>query len=215
MSIRKIPAVLMFVVLCLTAFPVSVFAAGNVEVKIPVSVELSGETPSPEETYTVVLQSVDGAPMPSESTLKIKGSDTAAFPAISYSTPGIYCYTVTQQAGSHERGHYDETVYYVKVTVTNAKSDGLEAVVTVHTDAQMTSAKQDITFTNTYDVAKTPSKPPSKPDQPKKVTTIMPKTGDNTNLALSICLLCVSGCGVFLIAGANYRRRHEEKIDKA
>lgn len=208
MSIRKIPAVLMFVVLCLTAFPVSVFADGIVEVKIPVSVELSGKAPSPEETYTVVLQSVDGAPMPSESTLKIKGSGTAAFPAISYSTPGIYCYTVTQQAGSHERGYYDETVYYVKVTVTNAKSHGLEAVVTVHTDAQMTSEKQDVTFTNTFDVPKTPSKPPVKPDQPKKVTT-MPKTGDNTNLALLIGLLCVSGCGVFLITGANYRRRHD------
>ncbi|HIU77335.1 MAG TPA: LPXTG cell wall anchor domain-containing protein [Candidatus Pelethocola excrementipullorum] len=200
-SIRKIPAVLLLVILCLTVFPISALAAEVTEVKIPVSVELSGKTPSPEETYTVVLQSVDGAPMPSESTLKIKGSGTAAFPAISYSTPGIYCYTVTQQAGSHERGQYDETVYYVKVAVTNAKSDGLEAVVTVHTDAQMTSAKQDVTFTNTFDVPKTPSKPLSKPDQPKKVT-IMPKTGDNTNLALLIGLLCVSGCGVFLITGA-------------
>ena len=84
-SIRKIPAVFLLVVLCLTAFPVSAFAADAVNVAIPVSVELSGETPSPEETYTVVLQAVDDAPMPAENTLEITGEGTAAFPAITYS----------------------------------------------------------------------------------------------------------------------------------
>ena len=69
-SIRKIPAAVLLLVLCLTVFPLSAFAADtSVGVAIPVSVELSGETPSPEETYTFVLQAVDNAPMPEESTL--------------------------------------------------------------------------------------------------------------------------------------------------
>ena len=49
-NIRKFPAVLLLAVLCLTVFPISAMAAGVAEVKIPVSVELSGEKPSPDET---------------------------------------------------------------------------------------------------------------------------------------------------------------------
>ena len=79
-------------------FPLSALAAEPVRVEIPVSVELSGEAPSPEETYTVVLQAVDNAPMPENNTLTITGAGTASFSAISYSTPGLYSYTVAQQA---------------------------------------------------------------------------------------------------------------------
>ena len=79
---------------------------------------------------------------------------------MSYSVPGVYCYTVSQQPGSLKKGHYDSTVYYVKVTVTNGDSGELEAVVAAHTDAQMVSEKQDITFVNTYDPADTPTPTP-------------------------------------------------------
>ena len=225
-NIRRIPAVLLLVVLCLAVFPISAFAAGTMEVKIPVSIELSGETPSPEETYTVVLQAVDDAPMPSESTLKIQGSGMAVFPAIRYSTPGIYCYTVAQQIGDHERGHYDETVYYVKVTVTNAKFGGLEAVVAAHTDEQMVSPKQDIVFSNTYDTVKnpsdsddpgsdTPNSDEPKTDDPKadsskpgsNTTISKPKTGDSTNIVLFMSLFFVSGGILFLLVGADNRKK--------
>ena len=68
-NIRKFPAVLLLAVLCLTVFPISAMAAGVAEVKIPVSVELSGEKPSPDETYTIILQGEDEAPMPEENIL--------------------------------------------------------------------------------------------------------------------------------------------------
>lgn len=70
-NIRKFPAVLLLAVLCLTVFPISAMAAGVAEVKIPVSVELSGEKPSPDETYTIILQGEDEAPMPEENTITI------------------------------------------------------------------------------------------------------------------------------------------------
>ncbi len=230
-SIRKIPAVILLVVLCLTIFPISAFAAEVVEVQIPVRIELSGETPSPEETYTVVLQAADDAPMPAESTLKITGEGTAAFSAVTYTAPGSYCYMVTQKAGNHERGHYDEKVYYVRVTVTNGESGGLEAVVAAHTDPQMVSAKEDLVFENTYDPLPTPT-PTLKPtvssstkpgtiytgsgsnyksgttSSPKSTSSTQPvKTGDETNLALWICLCCVAGGGAFLIFAGGHRRR--------
>ena len=161
-KIKKTAAAFLFALLCLTVFPASVSAADSAErtasVAIPVSVNLSGEVPSPAETYTVTMQAAEeGTPRPSENTLTITGVGTAAFPAVTYTQPGIYCYTVTQQAGSHARGHYDNTVYYVRISVTNGENGGLEAVAAVHTDAQMISVKQELTFTNTYDPVPQPS----------------------------------------------------------
>ena len=218
-NIRKFPAVLLLAVLCLTVFPISAMAAGVAEVKIPVSVELSGEKPSPDENI-----------------LTVTGAGKAEFPAVSYSVPGVYCYTVSQQPGSLKKGHYDSTVYYVKVTVTNGDSGELEAVVAAHTDAQMVSEKQDITFVNTYDPADTPTPTPSPAYTPTStpatpVTTTpdktgsnptasgtssshvksMPKTGDNTNIGKWIAVICVSGCAVLLIIGF---ARKKQKTDK-
>ena len=154
-KIRKFPAVLLLAVLCLTVFPIPALAAGVAEVKIPVSVELSGEKPSPDEDYTITIEGRDGAPMPWKSSLTIKGAGKEAFPAIRYSAPGIYCYTITQEPGKQTRGHYDNTVYYVKVSITNGKNGNLEAEVAAHTDAQMVSEKQYIFFKNTYDAVNT------------------------------------------------------------
>ncbi len=174
-KIRKITAAFLLALLCLTAVPAAAFAAETaentglaVDVAIPVSVELSGEAPSPAESFVLTLQALDNAPLPAEHTLTITGAGTASFPAITYTAPGIYYYTVTQQAGSHARGHYDSAVYYVRVSVTNAENGGLEAVVAAHTDAQMVSAKRDITFTNTYDpvpaaTTEQPSNPATQP----------------------------------------------------
>lgn len=121
------------------------------EVKIPVTVELTGEAPYSEETYTIVLEAVDGAPMPSESMLQITGDGTAEFSAITYSVPGVYEYTVTQQTGNNALGHYDATVYHVKVTVTNTQDgSGLSSTVVAYKNDD-TSKTDTIRFTNTYD----------------------------------------------------------------
>ena len=50
---------LLLLVLCLTVSPISAYAAGMVGVAIPVSVNRTGDAPSPEETYTFVLQAVE------------------------------------------------------------------------------------------------------------------------------------------------------------
>ena len=102
-NIRKFPAVLLLAVLCLTVFPISAMAAGVAEVKIPVSVELSGEKPSPDETYTIILQGEDEAPMPEENTITITGAGKAEFPAVEYAVPGVYTYSVSQQPGKLEK----------------------------------------------------------------------------------------------------------------
>lgn len=217
-NIRKIPAVLLLAVLCLAVFPFSASAAGVAEVRIPVTIQTSGETPSPEEDYTVELKAVDDAPMPSESVLKITGEGTDSFPAIQYTTPGVYCYVITQQAGSHARGHYDATVYYVRVSVTNAENGNLETVVAAHTDSEMTNAKRDITFTNVYDPIKrtteatTGKKKETKKGNKKttKKSKNKAKTGDNSNVALFTVLLLASATGLLIIAVSRCRKRYRK-----
>lgn len=183
------------------------------EVKIPVSVELSGEKPSPDEDYTMTLEGRDGAPMPEKSSLTIKGAGKEAFPAISYSVPGIYCYTVTQQPGKQAEGHYDSTVYYVKVSITNGKNGNLEAVVAAHTDAQMVSKKQEISFKNTYDAVKKPTPTPTPKPTPSSSSTpsSTPRTGDNTNFGLWIGLIAVSAGAVLVLFYVG--RKKKKKTD--
>lgn len=215
---------LLLVVLCLAVFPISTFAADAVQVQIPVSIQTSGETPSPEENYTVELQAVDDAPMPSENVLEISGSGKAFFSPIQYTTPGIYYYTITQQSGTHKRGHYDQTVYYVKVSVTNGENGNLETVIAAHTDADMTDAKCDITFTNYYKPIKktsegttetiptTKRKPETKPGNKTSIkkSKNKVKTGDNSNATLFAILLLVSGTGLLIIAISRYREKYHK-----
>lgn len=80
---------LLLAVLCLAVFPISTFAADAVQVQIPVSIQTSGETPSPEENYTVELQAVDDAPMPSENVLEISGSGKAFFQPFNIQLPAF------------------------------------------------------------------------------------------------------------------------------
>ncbi len=181
------------------------------EVKIPVSVELSGEKPSPDEDYTMTLEGRDGAPMPEKSSLTIKGAGKEAFPAISYSVPGIYCYTVTQQPGKQAEGHYDSTVYYVKVSITNGKNGNLEAVVAAHTDAQMVSKKQGISFKNTYDAVKKPTPTPTPKPSSTSTPSSTPRTGDNTNFGLWIGLIAVSAGAVLVLFYVG--RKKKKKTD--
>ena len=215
---------LLLAVLCLAVFPISTFAVDAVQVQIPVSIQTSGETPSPEENYTVELQAVDDAPMPSENVLGISGSGKAFFSPIQYTTPGIYYYTITQQSGTHKRGHYDQTVYYVKVSVTNGENGNLETVIAAHTDADMTDAKCDITFTNYYKPIKktsesttetiptTKRKPETKPGNKTSIkkSKNKVKTGDNSNATLFAILLLVSGTGLLIIAISRYREKYHK-----
>ena len=185
--------------------------------KIPVRVELSGETPAQEETYIVKLEAYNQAPMPAQDTVKVTGTGMAEFAAIHYTAPGIYCYKVSQQAGSHERGHYDRTVYYVKVTVTNAEDGGLETAAAVHTDAAMTGEKRDIVFKNTYDAAPQPPEPDTSdtPGTSAKKTADTAKTGDTAYTLLFGILLGITGLFLCMTAVVNVRKRRKERTGQA
>lgn len=159
--IKKISAAVLFMLLCLAAMPLGVFAAGKAVVEIPVSIKLTGELPEEAESFILRLAPADSqTPMPEgfeeECDITVKGNARVTFPAISYITPGVYSYTVQQIPGTNKKCTYDDTVYYVRVSVTNGEKGTLEAVAAAHTDAQMESKKQTMEFVNTYAVTPEP-----------------------------------------------------------
>lgn len=141
------------ILLCFSA----VFAAEskNPEIKIPVTMKLSGSVPSKAEELTVVLTAKDAScPMPEGTEdgsyrLTVSGEGVKEFPKITFAKTGVHEYTIHQEKGSHSRGRYDESVYHLTVYVTNAETGGLETTALVYVDGS--EEKQGaITFENSY-----------------------------------------------------------------
>ena len=135
-------------------------------------IKLEGTAPSPAEKYKILLKAEGSltSPMPSGSTdegyvLSIKGSGTEKLPVLS----------------CNSQCSYDETVYTMKVYVTNNENGpGLvsEIVLTV---PGMDGKPEHIIFVNKYPTV------PDDPDDPDG-----PQTGDSSHLWLYICLGAVS-----------------------
>lgn len=151
-------------------------------------IKLEGTAPSPAEKYKILLKAEGSltSPMPSGSTdegyvLSIKGSGTEKLPVLSFESPGVHTYTISQIKGSNSQCSYDETVYTMKVYVTNNENGpGLvsEIVLTV---PGMDGKPEHIIFVNKYPTV------PDDPDDPDG-----PQTGDSSHLWLYICLGAVS-----------------------
>ena len=120
-------------------------------------IKLEGTAPSPAEKYKILLKAEGSltSPMPSGSTdegyvLSIKGSGTEKLPVLSFESPGVHTYTISQIKGSNSQCSYDETVYTMKVYVTNNENGpGLvsEIVLTV---PGMDGKPEHIIFVNKY-----------------------------------------------------------------
>ena len=174
MRFRKIAAALLTLALGFCLCQPAAFAATAADQhtqlqELPVSIQSTGETPLPKETLTVELEAVDNAPLPQVTTLEITDGETGSFGPISYAKPGYYVYTVRQCAGVNTRGTYDETVYYLRVSVV-WDNDKLVARMAVHTQADLMDEKVSrITFNNSYKAIETPYYPdPYDPVTPPK-----------------------------------------------
>lgn len=181
MKLRRVILALTLAALCLSCLGLGVLAAQtSVTVPLDVTIDLSGNVPSKDETYTVVLEAKDsGYPMPQGKTggtyrMNITGENTAAFPDFHFDKVGIFEYTVYQVKGSNRSCDYDERVYDLVITVTNAENGGLEYTVALRlydSDGEVEEKKLDqIVFQNYYHYPDTP------------------KTDDESNLARDLFL---------------------------
>ena len=164
---RLIAAALAPALLLLAAlFPATALAIDGdaTGVKVPVSVTTSGQG-IPGETYTVKIEAEsDGAPMPENSEISVKGEelkagtyngDPAEFDLdFSKARVGIYKYRIYQVAPKNTtgRGEYDGTVYYMTVTYEHPDGKMNETRVTaaVHEGTPEGTKVAECNFVNTY-----------------------------------------------------------------
>ncbi len=175
----KMAAALLAAALAVSAALPALAADQRAELELEASVRCTGE--AADETLTVRLTALDGAPMPEgcddEAELDFPARDcrdaddktlTKTFDAIVYTAPGIYEYTVTQDAGGRKRADYDDTVFYLKVMVAWDTDGELKVHVSVRRDGD-DGAKAELLFKNSYrstDPLPPPVTPPYVPDKP-------------------------------------------------
>ena len=167
----KMAAALLAAALAVSAALPALAADQRAELELEASVRCTGE--AADETLTVRLTALDGAPMP-------EGCDDEA--------ELDYEYTVTQDAGGRKRADYDDTVFYLKVMVAWDTDGELKGHVSVRRDGD-DGAKTELLFKNSYrstDPLPPPVTPPYVPDkptptpkpveQPGEITVIRPPT---------------------------------------
>ena len=108
---------------------------------------ISGGTPAQAAQFRFLLTALDGAPMPTGSTITIAGADEAAFGSITYHAPGAYVYTITEISTGDEDYTYDESVYTLTIIV--EERDGALLIV-LKTLTKNGNAVQKAIFTNDY-----------------------------------------------------------------
>ena len=154
----KMAAALLAAALAVSAALPALAADQRAELELEASVRCTGE--AADETLTVRLTALDGAPMPEgcddEAELDFPARDcraaddktlTKTFDTIVYTAPGIYEYTDTQDAGGRQRADYDDTVFYLKVMVAWDTDGELKGHVSVRRDGD-DGAKAELLFRN-------------------------------------------------------------------
>ena len=218
----KMAAALLAAALAVSAALPALAADQRAELELEASVRCTGE--AADETLTVRLTALDGAPMPEgcddEAELDFPARDcraaddktlTKTFDTIVYTAPGIYEYTVTQDAGGRKRADYDDTVFYLKVMVAWDTDGELKGHVSVRRDGD-DGAKTELLFKNSYRSTDPPTPSAEMPDEvipaaePEPVGTLI-QTGQ---LLWPVPVL--AGGGIALVAVGVWlsrKRRHD------
>lgn len=117
--------------------------------RIPVKLVLTGALPQVDEEYQIFLEADDrNNPMPISSenglySLIVEGEDQVFLPGISFSSLGVYSYSLWLKAGDNELASYDKTIYKLVVHVTRGRRGGLEETVLLYKGGKSQSHKED------------------------------------------------------------------------
>ena len=132
MSQRKRIIALLVVALMLFQFaPGSLAEATLPTSTVTATVKASGTAIMTPDSYTVVLEAKDGAPLPDSAvggkiTLTRTSAGDLTFPTLSFSQVGVFAYKVYQIAGSHRSAvSYDDEVYTVTYYLTYGKDGSI------------------------------------------------------------------------------------------
>lgn len=214
--IKYMTTALLIFTMCLIVAPKA--AAAEVStVEIPVTVTLTGFPPEVDENFEIVLKANDSTyPMPDGSAnsvykMIITGAATAKLPEIKFSVLGIYAYTISQTAGTNELCSYDESVYNVRVYITNADDgSGLESTVIAYKTSEADKL-DEIEFINDYEIEIPDEEIPGGPTDPPSTEPPddAPKTGDDTVIWPYIVLF-ISTMAIILILTLTGKKKKVE-----
>ena len=206
---RRLMAALLILLICGVTMVQPAIAAEPPAVTIPVTISLSGTLPSTAEDFVIMLKADDASyPMPAGAengtySMTINGAASRSFPAITYDRVGVYTYTIWQAAGTNPKCTYDDTVYELTVSVTNAEDgSGLEITAVLYPDAQ--GSKQPVAaFQNQYEVVSTPNTPSTPP-------TDTPQTNDLSHFPRYLVLAIVSAAVLVGLVLTRKNKKTEE-----
>lgn len=165
---NKLFSVILALLLCFGT-GLCAFAGNDVSVKINAVVSCSGGVPEKKEKYALRLKSLDTE---QELFCEADGEGECTFPELSFGKAGIYNYIVTEEKGNNEACKYDDTVYYLTITVFyDENTYDFDIAAKVLKDGE--SEKQDeIAFVNVYKEVEEPTENPTEePVKPTEKTT--------------------------------------------
>lgn len=189
---------LCFIVAILPTLSVNA-AAQSVACSFEVENQVTGDTPSADESFTFKLEAVGEAPMPEKDTINVTGNHSETFPPITYTEPETYQYVIRQIAGNMDGYTYDNRVYNVTVQVTT-DDEGLLSI-SQYVSQQGSNLKKDkIVFVNLYNTADISF-------NNSTTVTDSVQTGDNSEIEFWSLICSISFVLLFFIATLSCRNR--------
>ncbi|MDD7412196.1 MAG: FctA domain-containing protein [bacterium] len=179
---KKLLRNLVVLCVCLLLACAPAFAAYETTATIPVTVRQTG--PITRQTYRFVLapaEGEEGNPMPAEgvengkAVLEITTDryETKDNFKIHYTRPGVYTYTLRQEAGTEYRMTYDRTEYTVVVYVVNDGKGGLDSQINAYRKGSEKKC-DDIVFVNDREPDPTATPSPTPTPEPTATPTVEP-----------------------------------------
>ena len=196
-------------VMCLCLMLMCGFAAAEQKVtaKVPVKVALTGDLSGRADTFLVRIRANKAdSPMPETAEISVKANDSAEF-RMEYTTPGVYEYTLTQDAGTEKRMAYDSASYRVVVSVFNGEN-GLETIVVAYKN-DGTEKQDSCDFSNRLKPETTPKPTDAATPAPTGSTTPTGVEDNWPKYLIGAAVILAVGIGAFIVL-----RRKDEDADE-
>jgi pilin isopeptide linkage protein len=158
MKLKKCAVSLGMVFLLITGvFPFQAFAtelatqdSNSANVAFEVILEIGGDTPKNDASFTFVLDADENAPVPDSYYANREGAGVAKFDKITFTSPGKYHYSITQKNNGVANYTYDNSVYSVNVNVSYNQNSQLVATYSVSNEKVIGSKVDEMLFVNKY-----------------------------------------------------------------
>jgi pilin isopeptide linkage protein len=155
--------------------------------------DISGDTPTTNETFTFTLTTVgSNMPMPSDAdgktlTKTINGTGEVDLGSVTFSEAGTYVYTVYENKGDAEGYTYADTVYTITYEVEKASDGTLSCTRTIQKNGKADSTLTELAFTNNYEKPEVPVTPITEklPEVHKEITGETPATDETFTFVLT------------------------------